>query len=54
MGWVYGIGSFAILSLRFCLISATGADFLVEKRDEGGRTSVLVDGFLRWSKSTGS
>jgi hypothetical protein len=29
-GWVYGFGSFAILSLRFFLISATGADFPVE------------------------
>jgi hypothetical protein len=29
-GWVYGFGSFAILSLRFLLISATGADFPVE------------------------
>ena len=30
-GWVYTWDSFAILSLRFLLISATGADFLVEK-----------------------
>ena len=29
-GWVYGFGSFAILSLRFFLTSATGADFPVE------------------------
>ncbi len=27
---VYGLGSFAIHSLRFPLIAATGADFLVE------------------------
>jgi hypothetical protein len=27
---VYGLGSFAIPSLRFHLIAATGADFLVE------------------------
>jgi hypothetical protein len=29
-GWVYGCGSFAVLSLRFFLHSATGAHFLVD------------------------
>jgi hypothetical protein len=37
-GWVYAFGSFAILSLRFPLIPATGADFLVEIRECDGQT----------------